>query len=111
MSVVLCVTLWANPGHEDELVDYEDTVLALLPEHRSRLVARVRTEAGAGDGQKDAGGGQKDAGAGHPFETQIIEMADDAALESYMRDPRRVAASEVRDRAIARTKIQRVTLV
>jgi hypothetical protein len=104
MSVVLCVTLWANPGHEDELVDYEDTVLALLPEHRSRLVARVRADVPEGDGQADGA-------PGHPFETQIIELADDDALESYMRDPRRVAASDVRDRAIARTQIQRVTLV
>ncbi|GAB3614573.1 hypothetical protein [Humibacter ginsengisoli] len=106
MSVVLCVTLWPNPGQADALVEYEDSVLALLPEHSGRVVARVR----AGDGA-EAEGGDVASTDGHPFETQIIEFTEDAGLDSYMRDPRRTAASDVRDRAIARTEIQRVTLV
>ncbi|WP_460573119.1 DUF1330 domain-containing protein [Humibacter soli] len=100
MSVVLCVTLWPNPGQEEALVSYEDSVLALLPEHGARVVARVRAETFAGD----------EPGHGHPFETQIIELPDEAALDAYLADPRRAAASDVRDRAIARTEIQRVAL-
>jgi uncharacterized protein (DUF1330 family) len=100
MSVVLCVTLWPNPGHEETLVSYEDSVLALLPEHGARVVARVRAETSA----------EGEAGDGHPLETQIIELPDQAALDAYLADPRRGAASDVRDRAIARTEIQRVTL-
>ncbi|NNC13484.1 hypothetical protein HII28_16575 [Planctomonas sp. JC2975] len=100
MSVVLCVTLWPNPGFEEEMVAYEDGVLALLPEHGSRVVARVRTLSDAAASE----------GAEPPFETQIIELPDDSALDSYMRDPRRLAGADVRDRAIARTEIQRVSL-
>ncbi|MHA7984213.1 hypothetical protein ACX9R5_00275, partial [Rathayibacter sp. CAU 1779] len=85
MTVVLCVTLWPNPGFEEELVAYEDGVLALLPEHGSRVVARVRT----------LPGGAASEGVVPPFETQIIELPDDAALESYMRDPRRLAGADV----------------
>ena len=106
MSVVLCVTLWPNAGQEDALVAYEDSVLALLPEHGARVVARVR--AGDDDGTNAGDAASAD---GHPFETQIIEFAEDSGLDAYMRDPRRTAASDVRDRAIARTEIQRVTLV
>ena len=98
----MCVTLWPNPGHEQELADYEDSVLALLPEHRSRLVARVR----AADAEATSA-----VGEGHPYETQIIEIPDQAALDAYLADPRRVGSLDVRDRAIARTDIQLVTLV
>jgi len=100
MSVVLCVTLWPNPGQEQTLVSYEDSVLALLPEHGARVVTRVRAETSA----------EGEAGEGHPFETQVIELPDQAALDAYLADPRRAAASDERDRAIARTEIQRVTL-
>ena len=101
MSVVLCVRLWANPGEERALVTYEDAVLALLPEHGARVVARVRAEQGDGGSAEDS----------QPFETQIIELPDQAALDAYLADPRRAAASDLRDVAIARTEIQPVQLV
>lgn len=103
---MLCVRLWPYPGMEAALVAYEDSVLALLPEHGARLIARVR----AGDGDQETAAADAEAD-GHPFETQIIELPNDAALDAYLRDPRRSAASDVRDSAIARTEIQRVTLV
>lgn len=96
MSVVLCVTLWAVPDRELQLAEYEDAVLALLPEHGARLVARVRTA----EPRVDAA-----------YETQIIELPSDGALDAYMADPRRMAMTATRDAVIARTEIQRVDLV
>jgi uncharacterized protein (DUF1330 family) len=110
MSVVLCVTLWPNPGEGAALAAYEDAVLALLPDHGGRVVARVRALDDAEAGGEAHEAGDADA-AGHPFETQIIEFSSDAGVESYLADPRRTAASDVRDRAIARTDIQNVMLV
>lgn len=95
MSLVLCVTLWARPGQEQRLVEYEDAVLSLLADHGAHLVARVRAlEPGK-----------------HPYETQIIELPDETALDAYMSDPRRTARREERDAAIARTQVQRTALV
>lgn len=111
MSVVLCVRLWPAAGEEDSLAAYEDQVLALLPEHGGRLVARVRAIPDTATTQGVSAGGEDAAAGGHPFETQIIEFAHDEGLDAYMRDPRRVAASDVRDRVIARTDIQPVALV
>ena len=104
MSVVLCVTLWPNAGEEMALAAYEDAVLALLPDYGGRVVARVR----ALDDREASGEAE---GAARPFETQIIEFSTDAGMDSYLADPRRTAAADVRDRAIARTDIQRVSLV
>ena len=92
MTLTLCVLLWPTPGHDEVLVAYEDEVLALLGDHRARVVQRVR-KVGDGDG---------------PLEVQIIELPDEEALAGFMADPRRVAAADVRDRAIARTEIIRV---
>lgn len=95
MSLTLCVQLWAVPGNEDLLVAYEDEVLELLADHGARLLQRVR--------RVDQGDG--------PYEVQIIELPDDAALEAFMADPRRVLAGPMRDRSVARTEISRVTQV
>lgn len=95
MPLTLCVLLWAKPGHEDELTDYEDAVLALLARHGGSVVSRVRsitaTEA--------------------PTEVQVLELVDEAALESFMADPERLALGLLRDRSVARTQIIPVTPV
>jgi hypothetical protein len=39
----LVAMLWPNPGEEQALIDYEDTVLALLPAYGCRVVSRVRS--------------------------------------------------------------------
>lgn len=92
---MLCVRLWAVPGNEGLLATYEDEVLSLLGDHGGRLVQRVRSvERGEG-----------------PYEIQLVELPDEAALEAYLADPRRLAAAPIRDRSVARTEVTRVTQV
>jgi uncharacterized protein (DUF1330 family) len=93
MALRLCVLLWPHPGREDALRAYEDAVLALLGEHGARLVAREHI------------GRTSDE---DPSEVQIIELEDDAALEAYLSDPRRLALEGDRASAIARTQVLRV---
>lgn len=94
-SLKLCVLLWARPGAERALHDYEDRVLALLPDHEGRVLQRVRS----------------DGSDGAPLEVQILELASRAALDGYMNDARRVALASERDGAIARTEVIEVELV
>ena len=96
MALTLLVQLWAKPEAEQLLIDYEDQVLARLELYGARVLQRVRTV---------------DAEADRPFETHVLEFPSEAALDRYMADPQRVALSELRDRAIARTDLQRVTVV
>jgi len=95
MPITLLVQLWAVPGNELLLVEYEDQVLRLLAPHGARIRQRVRAI--------DA----DDA----PFETHLLEFPTEAALDDYMADPERVALSEFRERAIARTALVRVEVV
>jgi uncharacterized protein (DUF1330 family) len=92
MSFTLCVLLWANPGHERALAEYEDRVLALLHDHGAELLKRVRSS------------GEE----GHPLEVQLIRLPSDGALFSYLADPRRKALTAARDAAVARTEMMRV---
>jgi uncharacterized protein (DUF1330 family) len=91
----LCVLLWAVPGREADLSAYEDTVLALMPRHGGRVVSRVRRI----DGEEG------------PIEVQLIDLPDEAALESYRTDPARVALAETHRSVIERTEVIRVTTV
>lgn len=95
MTLRLCVLLWAADGEERGLAEYEDTVLALVPEHGGEVVSRVR-RAEAGDG---------------PLEVQVIHLPDEDALAAYMSDPRRLALADVHRRVVARTELMRVTTV
>jgi uncharacterized protein (DUF1330 family) len=95
VPLTLCVLLYAAPGAEALLVEYEDHVLPLLDAHGGRLLQRLRN-APAADG---------------PFEVHVIEFSSEAALQQYMDDPARHALSESRDRAIARTEVLRVRSV
>jgi uncharacterized protein (DUF1330 family) len=90
VAIVLCVMLWAVPGREDQLTDYEDRVLALLRQHQARVLTRVRA---LGEG---------------PTEVQILEFASAQALEDFQHDPQRQALSGLRDEAVARTQLIRV---
>jgi uncharacterized protein (DUF1330 family) len=90
MPIRLCVLLWATADREDALHTYEDTVLALLADHDGRLISRDRVRPNA---------------AGEPCEVQIIEFTDEAAMNSYMTDPRRTALHDQRDAAVAKTQI------
>jgi uncharacterized protein (DUF1330 family) len=93
--LTLAVLLWPHPGQDDAVCAYEDKVLALLPDYGGRVVSRVR---------------RRPAEEG-PFEVQIIDLPDEAALEGYLADPRRARLADVRDRAIARTDVIRVNHV
>jgi hypothetical protein len=95
VSVTLCVSLWPREGHDDELIAYEDAVLALVADHGGTVVQRARTN---GD-------------EGAPLEVQLITFPSEAAFDAYMADDRRVAWSDERDHAIGRTEVWRVSLV
>ncbi|HEY3724755.1 MAG TPA: DUF1330 domain-containing protein [Acidimicrobiia bacterium] len=95
MAVTLCVLLDAVPGRETELSEYEDRVLAFLPDHGARIVQRVRAV----------------DPAAAPLEVQVIEFPSEAALEAYLADPRRAALADRRERAVARTEVVRVAVV
>ncbi|MFC5501595.1 hypothetical protein ACFPJ4_04985 [Lysinimonas soli] len=91
--VELCVLLWAHPGHDAELVAYEDRVLALVPAHGGRVLQRARS---SGE-------------SGHPLEVQFYSFPSEAALQAYLADDRRVALAAERDRVVARTEFIRVS--
>jgi hypothetical protein len=93
-AVELCCLLWAREGERTGLSEYEDRVLALVAEHRGEVVQRAIGD-GAGDG---------------PDEVQLYRFLDDAALQGYLADPRRLALAEERDRVIARTELFPVTI-
>ena len=93
--MMLLVQLYAVPGNESLLIEYEDQVLRLLPRHAARLIQRLRSI---------------DPRHG-PLETHIIAFESEGALEHYMADPERLALSGLRDRAIARTEVTRVQTV
>jgi len=88
----LRVLLWARPGLDDELVAYEDRVLALVPAHGGTVLQRARS---SGE-------------SGHPLEVQFYRFPSDDALQAYLADDRRVALAAERDRVIARTEMMRV---
>ncbi|GAB18698.1 hypothetical protein GOEFS_062_00070 [Gordonia effusa NBRC 100432] len=93
-EITLCCMLWAHPGQESALTEYEDTVLALLPEFGAQVRQRV-----IGSGAN-----------GHPNEVQILSCPTQAALDAYLADPRRTALTSARDAAIARTELFPVRL-
>ena len=95
MTLVLTALLWPHPGQEQLLIDYEDTVLALIPAHGGRVLSRARRV-------DDSDG---------PFEMQVIEFPDQDAVAAYMIDPVRVALADTHARAIARTQVTRVEVV
>ena len=88
-AVTLCCLLWARPGEEAGLVAYEDRVLALVPEHGGTVLERARS----------------DGRSGHPLEVQVFRFDDQAALDGYLADPRRLALAGDRDRVVARTDL------
>lgn len=92
--VILCCFLWAVQGEETALSHYEDSVLALVPEHRGTVLQRARS----------------DGTDGRPHEIQLFRFEGQAALDGYLQDPRRVALSGERDRVVARTELFPVSI-
>jgi uncharacterized protein (DUF1330 family) len=93
VTLNLCVSLWAIPGQEDAFIDYENRVLQRLADYEARIVARVRSVEGV------------------LCEVQILEFPSEDALSAFMRDPERQTLSALRDQAIERTEILRVSIV
>ena len=93
VPVVLCVLLWAAPGGEQALLEYEDQLLRRLPAHRARVLTRAR------------------AVEGQPDEVQLLEFPSEDALTAFLSDPIRVELAGLRERAVARTEVLRVKLV
>ncbi|TWD82816.1 hypothetical protein FB561_3959 [Kribbella amoyensis] len=88
-EIQLCCLLWARDGEEAGLTAYEDKVLALVPEHGGAVVSRARST--GADGQA--------------HEVQLFRFRDQAALDGFLQDPRRLALTDERDRVIARTEL------
>ena len=95
MKQTFYVFLWSQPGMDEALIAYEDSVLALVSEHGGTVLQRARS-----DGAED-----------RPVEIQLFEWASQTAMDGYMSDPRRTALAADRDRAIARTEIVPVQLI
>ena len=89
VTLMMYVFLWPNPGMSEALSAYEDTVLALVPDHNGKVLRRDRT----------------DGTGGRPLEIQLFEWPSQAAMDAYMADSRRIALVADRDAAIARTEI------
>ena len=90
----LCCLLWARPGLAADMIRYEDAVLALISEHGGTVIQR-----GVGDGAD-----------GTPHEVQLFIFRDQAALDSYLADPRRTELAADRDRVVERTELFPVRL-
>lgn len=88
----LCCLLWARPGLEEDLVAYEDRVLALLPDYGIEVTERVRST----------------RGPEHPTEVQVFHVPRQALLDAYLADPRRVDLAGERNRVVSRTEQFRV---
>jgi uncharacterized protein (DUF1330 family) len=95
MEITLCVLLWARPGQEDALVDYEDRALDIAAAHDVQLVSRVR----------------RTGSSESPFEVQVLRFPSQETLDTFMQDPARLALSGMRDVAVARTEVVRVEQV
>ena len=85
--IELCCLLRALPGAEDAMTAYEDKVTALVHAHGGELLSRV-----IGDGAD-----------GNPHEVHVYRFPNQAAIDAYMVDPRRVALAGERDRTVAST--------
>ncbi|MFB7250793.1 class I SAM-dependent methyltransferase [Microbacterium sp. NPDC056234] len=92
--VTLCCLLWARPGLTSALNAYEDAVIGLLSDHGAKIVQRAF---GAGSAE-------------HPHEVQLYSFPDQAALDGFLTDPRRLELADERDRVVARTELFPVTV-
>ena len=91
-AFTMCCLLWAQPGLDDDLVAYEDRVLALMPDYGIEVTERIRS----------------DRGPEHPVEVQLYRVPSQALLDAYLADPRRLDLAAERDRVVARTELFRV---
>lgn len=93
--LTLCALVWARPGQEERLLEYERQVLALLPEHGARVVHRAVSV---------------DREPTQPLEVQLLEFPSQAAFDAYLEDPKRRLLADLRDTFIERTSVFPVDL-
>lgn len=92
--VTLCCLLWARPGLDADVNAYEDAVIGLLVDHGAEIVQRA-----FGDGSDE-----------HPHEVQLYSFPDQAGVDAFLADPRRLELADERERVIARTELFPVSL-
>jgi uncharacterized protein (DUF1330 family) len=92
MTLRMCVLLWEQPGRNEDLAEFEDAVLAMVPDHGGAVLSRETVI---------------DRADGDPLEVQILEMPDEQAVTAHLADPRR-AALPPREEIIARTQVLRI---
>jgi hypothetical protein len=51
---------------------------------------------------------RSDRGPEHPIEVQLFQVPNQALLDAYLADPRRLDLAAERDRVVARTELFRV---
>jgi uncharacterized protein (DUF1330 family) len=93
MSLTICVMLWAAPGREHFLAEYEDQVLERLAAYGAQVLIRVRSQ------------------DGDPTEVQLLRFPSEAQLDGFLKDPERLALADLREQAIARTELRRVEVL
>jgi len=86
-TIELCCLIWATQGNAEGATEYEDEVLALLPDYGGEVVARA-----IGPGLDDM-----------PHETQFLRLPDQQSLDAYLGDPRRLELNDQREELIERT--------
>jgi len=87
-NLTLCVFVWARPGKETGLIDYEGRVLRLLPAHGAQVVQRAVNA---------------DRESNQPTEVQMLEFPSPAAFRAYLKNPRRRELAEMRNAVVERT--------
>ena len=68
---------YADPEHASKAHEFEDAVLALLPDHGANVLFRGCRATGQGDHL--------------PLEMHVLWFPDERAFQSYLNDPRRSA--------------------
>jgi len=87
--------LWAVPGEERTLIEYEDRVLDRVPANNGEVLSRVRTLT-------------DEPLEGEPLEIHLLRFPSQQALDAYMSDPQRTELAPLRERSISRTQVLQV---
>lgn len=91
----LLVLLYAHTGQEGGLRAFEDRALAILSDYAT--VERYQSPALATDNIGES-----------PTEVHLIDFPDEAAFDAYRNDPRTVALTPLRSKAVRETSVFRL---
>jgi uncharacterized protein (DUF1330 family) len=79
--------IYLLPGQENAFNEFEDSVLALLPTHKGKLLLRTKTIGSVGEFPA-------------PDEIHIVEFESEADFHAYVMDPRRQQILHKKEQAI-----------